>query len=111
MTQLGRELDLAQKALGTERLREVGFEHLDRNVSVVLEIARKLHGGHAAGPELALDAVATAKGGGQSCVHGARVSRHGATARTEGCGNTPPGRPKCGVTSLGVPSGPGSTNA
>jgi len=69
MTQLGRELDFAQKALSAERLREVGLEHLDCDVAVVLEVAREIHGGHATLPEFALDAVAVGEGLAQTVTH------------------------------------------
>jgi hypothetical protein len=33
------------------------MQHLDRDVAVVLEVAGEVHGRHAAGAELAVDAV------------------------------------------------------
>ncbi len=63
MAQLGREPDLAQKALGAERLRQIGLEHLDRDLAIVFEVAREVHGRHAARAELALDAIAVGEGG------------------------------------------------
>ena len=49
-------LDLAQEPLGAERGGELRAQHLDRDVAVVLEVVREVDGGHAAAPELALDA-------------------------------------------------------
>ena len=58
MLQLRRRLDLAQEPITAERRRELRVEHFDRDVSIVLEVVREIHGGHAAGAELARDAVA-----------------------------------------------------
>jgi hypothetical protein len=55
--------DLAQEALTAEGGAEVGVQHLDGDVAVVADVMRQVHGGHATLPKLALDAVATAKGG------------------------------------------------
>lgn len=51
------DADLAQEALVGDRAGEVGVEHLDRDVAVVLEIARQEDGRHATAAELALDRV------------------------------------------------------
>ena len=58
MLQTGRGADLGQEALATERRAQVGMQHLDGDVAVVLEIVREVHGGHAAGAELAVEAIA-----------------------------------------------------
>ena len=58
MLQPGGELDLALEALGTERGGELGMEHLEGDRPVVPEITGEIDGGHAAAPELALEAVA-----------------------------------------------------
>jgi len=58
MTQLRGELVLAQKALGAECLREIGLEHFDRDIAIVLDVVREIHGGHAAGAEFAFNAIA-----------------------------------------------------
>ena len=65
MLQLRGRLDLAQEPLGAERGAEVGMQHLDRDVAIVLEVVREVDGRHAAGAELALDAVAVGKRGGE----------------------------------------------
>ena len=38
---------------------ELGMQHLDRDAPVVPDVVREIDGGHAAGAELALDAIAT----------------------------------------------------
>ena len=52
-----RRLDLAMESLGAERLGQLGMEHLQRDWPLVPEVEREEHGGHAAPPELAFDAV------------------------------------------------------
>ncbi len=64
MLQVGRGLDLGQEPLGADRGGEFGAQHLERDVAVVLEVVGEVDGGHAALPELALDAVAVGEGGG-----------------------------------------------
>ena len=56
--QLRRDPDLAQKALAAERGREIGTQHLDCDLALVLQIAREVDRCHAAGAEFALDVVA-----------------------------------------------------
>ena len=58
MLQIRGRLDLAQKAVGADDRRELVAQHLDRDVAIVLEIAREIHRRHPAGAELALDAIA-----------------------------------------------------
>ena len=43
-------LDLAQKPLGPECGTEIRVQHLDRDIALVLEIVREVHGGHATLP-------------------------------------------------------------
>ena len=59
--QLGRGANLAQKAFDAERFTEVGVQHFDGDVALVLEIVREVDGGHTSGTELALDAIAVGK--------------------------------------------------
>ncbi len=59
--QVGDGLDLAQKPFGADDGGEVGAEHLDGDLAVVLEVVREVDGGHAAGAELALDPIAAAR--------------------------------------------------
>jgi len=65
VTELGGELDLAQEALAPDRRGDVFAQHLDGHVAIVPGVVRQVHGGHAALPKLALDAVARAKGNGE----------------------------------------------
>ena len=53
-------LDLAKKAFGANDGGQLGPEHLDRDFAGVLEVLREIDRGHAALPELALDAVIAA---------------------------------------------------
>ena len=55
-------LDLAKKPLGADDGGQLGPQHLDRDVAIVLEILREIDRGHAALAELALDAVAVGEG-------------------------------------------------
>jgi len=57
MVETGRELDLAQEPLRSERSREVGVEYLERNDPVVPAILREIYGRHASAPELAIDGI------------------------------------------------------
>ena len=57
------DLDLPQEPSGAERGGELGPQHLDRDLAVVLEVLGEIDGGHAALAELALDAVAVGEGG------------------------------------------------
>ena len=59
----GGEVDLAEKPLGTQGGSQFGVEHLERDRSVVPEIAREVDRGHAAAAELALEHVAVGQGG------------------------------------------------
>ena len=54
--------DLADEALGAEGRGELGAEHLDGDLAVVLQVVGEVDGGHAALAELALDAVGGAEG-------------------------------------------------
>ena len=58
MLELGGDLDLAGEPLAAERGGELGAEDLHGDLAVVLEVLGEVDGGHAAGAELALDAVA-----------------------------------------------------
>jgi len=55
-------LDLYDEAVGAEDGGELGLQHLERDPAVVLEVLGEVNGGHAAGAELALDAVAALEG-------------------------------------------------
>ena len=62
MLQMGDGLDLAQEPLGADHGRELGPQHLDGDLAVVLEVVREIDRGHAALPQLALDPVAVGEG-------------------------------------------------
>ena len=62
MLQVGGGLDLAQESLGADHGGELGAQHLDRDLAVVLEVVGEVDRGHAARAELALDAVAVGQG-------------------------------------------------
>ena len=66
MAQRRGGLDLLHEALGAEHGGELGLEDLDRDLAIVLEVFGQIHGGHAALPERALDAVAVGQGGDQA---------------------------------------------
>ena len=55
-------LDLAEEALGAERGGELGAEHLDGDLAVVLQVVGEVDRGHAALAELALDPVGGRRG-------------------------------------------------
>jgi hypothetical protein len=63
MLQVGDGLDLEQESLGADDGRQFGPEHFDRHPAPMLEILGQVHRGHAALPQLPLDAVAV----GQRC--------------------------------------------
>ncbi len=65
MLQIGRRPDLGEEPLGADHGGQLRLQHLDRDLAVVLEVLGQVHRGHAAGPELALDAVAVGEGGGE----------------------------------------------
>jgi hypothetical protein len=63
MDQPRGDLDLPQEPLAPDGRRQVGAEHLDGDLTVVLPVVRQVDRGHAARAELALDAVALREGG------------------------------------------------
>jgi hypothetical protein len=58
MVQLGRDADFAEKPLGADSCAEVGTQHLQRHVTIVLEIARQVDRRHAATTDLSPHLVA-----------------------------------------------------
>ena len=58
MLQAGFDADLAQEALGPDDGREVGRKDFDRDVAVMLGIARQVDAGHAAAADLSIHRVA-----------------------------------------------------
>ena len=61
--QPGGDLDLTQKPVGPEGRRQLGAEHLDRHLTVMLDVAREIDRRHAAPSQLALDGIAAGEGG------------------------------------------------
>ena len=68
MVEPGGDLDLGQEPLDAEHGAELGAEHLERDLAVVLEVGGEVDRGHAAGAELALDPVALLQRGGEATV-------------------------------------------
>jgi hypothetical protein len=56
--QVGRDLDLAQKALAPKRRGELGVQHLQRHRPPQLPVLRQVHHRHPPTPQLALEVVA-----------------------------------------------------
>ena len=65
--------DLREKALAAECGTEIRMQHFDRDIAIVFEVVREIHRRHAAGPKLALEAIATAKGDSESRKHRGQV--------------------------------------
>ena len=57
--------DFPQESLAAELGRDVGPEHLERDIAIVFEIVREVHRGHAALTQFAVEAVAVAQGVGK----------------------------------------------
>ena len=55
------QLDLAEEARDPVRAAELGPDDLDRDGPAVAQVFRQVHGGHAAGADLALELVAFAE--------------------------------------------------
>ena len=66
MLQARRGANFAQEPFAAERGTEIGMQHLYRDITIVLEIVREVHGGHASGAELAVEAVAVGQRSGES---------------------------------------------
>mgnify|MGYP003471267922 CR=1 FL=1 len=65
-------LDLGEKPLGADDRGQLGPQHFHRHLAVVLQVLRQVDGGHPALAELALEAVAVGKGGGEAVGWGGR---------------------------------------
>ena len=61
MRQSRRELDLAKESLGADRLRDVGTQHLDRDLTPVTQVVRAMDRGQSACPDLGVECVAVAE--------------------------------------------------
>ncbi len=68
-----RQLDLEEKALRSDFGRDLGAQHLQRDLPIVTEILREEHDRHAAFAELARNGVSSGECRGEArleCVHG-----------------------------------------
>ena len=59
MLQIGRELDLGQKPIHPDDGGELGAQHLERDITVVPDVAREVDRRHTAFADAAKDLVAT----------------------------------------------------
>jgi hypothetical protein len=57
MAQVGRDLDLAQEAVGAEGVGQLRMEELERDRPAAAEVAGQLDRGHAAPAQLALESA------------------------------------------------------
>ena len=67
MPQVRGGLDLALEALTSQEFRELGAEHLDRDLASMLQVVCAIHRGHAADSQDTVDAVSVVQRAGQ-CV-------------------------------------------
>jgi hypothetical protein len=73
MLKLCGDLDLAREPLGPQGGRQLGAEHLERHLALVLHVVRQVHRRHPARSKLALDGVTIGQCGLQAIrpiVHG-----------------------------------------
>src|SRR5580765_64318 len=76
MLEIGRRLDLGEEALATNDRGQLGAKHLERHAAVVAHVVGEEDCGHAALPDLSLDAIAVGKVGGytnQRVSHRSRI--------------------------------------
>jgi len=60
--EVGGGLDLGEEALGAHHGSELGLEHLERDLALVLEVVGQVDGGHSTLAELTLDSVEALEG-------------------------------------------------
>ena len=82
MVQVGGGRDLAQKALGPESVDQLGTEHLDGYLAIMLEVMREIDRRHAACTKLAVEAVAIGQRALKSGLDVGQVGRQGESAQT-----------------------------
>jgi hypothetical protein len=58
----GRRLDLGQESLGTDDRRELGLQHLERDVALVPHVIGEVDRSHPALAQLSIDPVAALQG-------------------------------------------------
>ena len=71
--------DLEHEPVGAEHGGELGPQHLDRHLAVVLQVVGQIDRGHAALAELALEPVAVGEGGGEAGRDFAHRTTHAAS--------------------------------
>ena len=69
--------DFEEEAFRAEDGGQVGAEHLDRDLALVLEIVGQVDGRHTTLAELALEAVAVGQRGGEAFRNGGQVDPGG----------------------------------
>ena len=62
MLEVGCRLDLSQESLRTDNRSQLWLEHLERDLTLVLEVVCEVYRSHPALTDLALDAVAAFEG-------------------------------------------------
>ena len=62
MLEIRRRLDLGEETLAADDGRQLRLEDLERDATVVFDVIGQVHGRHAAGAELSLDAVSVGQG-------------------------------------------------
>jgi len=62
VVEAGSEPDLPEKSPPPQRFGELGMEHLERDVAVVLDVVGEVDRGHPSRPELALDTITVGEG-------------------------------------------------
>src|SRR5207247_1234009 len=71
-------LGLTQNPVRPESRRQLRAEHLERHLTVMLDVVREIDGRHAAAPQLSLDDIAAGEGGGEAV---ALISLHGSSSK------------------------------
>ena len=103
MLEIGGELDLGQKAVGADHGGQLGPEHLEGHAAVVPDVLGQIDGGHAAGTDLPIQAVAVREGGlepAEQFGHGQRLCGEGRKMRWAGRFRQSPAGGRTGVVSL-----------
>jgi hypothetical protein len=62
MGELRGDLDLAQKSLRSDGVRQLGLEKLDRDLPSMSDVIGEIDGCHPAAADLALDSIAPGQG-------------------------------------------------
>ena len=57
--EVSSRLDFGEKSFGPDHGSQFGLQHLQRDLTLVLEIVGQIHGSHPAFTQLSLDGVAT----------------------------------------------------